>query len=185
MNRVERAAAALAYLDILYNLASWLVHEPADAHALVHETYRRALHTLPQQLSGTKLRVRLLTIMWEIYRQHHYPNSDPPQPSPFKGEGWAGGTAPPGKAAMYERSLLHTLPKGELDAGLRRLPEDLRAVLILADMEGCPLAEVAEIFGCPGEQAQAALSHARRSLRSLLEARIASSLPPPESEDQS
>ena len=181
MNRLERAAAALVYLDLLHNLAAWLARESADAHALVHETYRRALATVPQQLAGPKLRVRLLTIMWEVYRQRYHTSSDPPSASPFEE---AGRTAPQAKAAMYRRSLLHTLPKDELDAGLRQLPEDLRAVLILADIEGCPVTEVAEIFSCPGEQAQAALSHARRCLHGFLEARIASTLPPLDSEEQ-
>ncbi|MBI3327586.1 MAG: hypothetical protein HYZ81_12905 [Nitrospinae bacterium] len=180
MNRLERAAAALVYLDLLHNLAAWLAREPADAHALVQETYRRALDTVPQQEAEPKLRVRLLTMLWEVYRQRYPTNSDPFPASLFA---QAGRRIPPTKAAMHRRSLLHTLPKDELDAGLRQLPEDLRAVLILADIEGCPVTEVAEIFGCPGEHAQAALSHARRSLHGFLEARIASTLPPLDSEE--
>jgi DNA-directed RNA polymerase specialized sigma24 family protein len=184
MNRPEFTATRLAPLDTLYNLASWLVGEPAKADALVHETYRRALHTVPQQLSGTKLRVQLLTIMWEVYRQAHGGTADPPQPPPFTGEGGARANVSPGRTDLYKRCLLHTLTKGDLESGLRRLPDDLRAALILVDMEGCELAEVAEIFGWQEAQAQAALSQARQCLYVLLQADIAASLRHPEAEDQ-
>lgn len=183
MNQAALATAGFAYLDTLYNLAVWLVGKPEEASALVQDTYRRALHTGSQQFSGTKLRVQLLTIMWDLHRQHRDPHADPPQLSNREGQRDEP-TVPHGKATRHKRSVLHTLPKGDLDVGLRQLPEDLRAVLILADMEGCSLAEVAEIFACSAEQAQATLSQARQSLHGFLQARVASSLPPSNAEEQ-
>jgi hypothetical protein len=156
MNHAALTTAALTHLDTLYNLAVWLEREPAAAALLAHETYRRALDTLPRNFPGTKLRVRLFTLLWEIYRQRHPLHADVP-------------------AASFKREEM------------RQLPPALRAALILVDMEGYPLGEVAEIFGWPKDQIQGALSQARRTLHHLLEVRLAATLlsPPPAVEDPS
>jgi len=187
MTQAEFAAATLVYLDALYNLASWLAHEPEAASTLVHETYRKALHTVPKNLAGTKLRVRLFTILWEIYRQHHPWHAETPT-SPREGEEIGVGEAVEREnAALSRRLWLYALPRGDVEAELRGLPPDLRAVLLLVDVEGCPLTEVAEILGWPGDHVYGALSQARRTLHDLLQVRLPAALlsPPPEAEDQS
>lgn len=187
MKQTEFAAATLAYLDALYNLASWLVHEPGAASTLVHETYRRALHTVPRYLAGTKLRVRLFTILWEIYRQHHPWHSETPASPREQEEIGVGEAVKREKTALSRRLLLYGLPRGDVEAELRGLPPDLRAVLLLMDVEGYPLAEVAEILGWPRDQVLGALSQARRTLHDLLQVRLPTAplSPPPEAEDQS
>ncbi|MGH8059360.1 MAG: RNA polymerase sigma factor [Candidatus Entotheonellia bacterium] len=187
MKQTEFAAATLAYLDALYNLASWLAHEPEAASTLVHETYRKALQTVPKYLAGTKLRVRLFTLLWEIYRQHHPWHSETPA-SPREREEMGGGEAVEREKAALSRHLwLYALPRGDVEAELRGLSPDLRAVLLLVDVEGYPLAEVAEILGWPRDQVYGTLSKARRTLYDLLQVRLPAALlsPPPEAEDQS
>lgn len=186
MNRAELAAATLVYMDTLYNLATWLVDDPADASALLQETYRRALDTLPRDLSGTKLRVRLLTMMWGIYRQRRAPKTDGFSKG-IEERGRSGNPTaptPPHEPALGMRGMLHTFSRGDLDAALRRLPEELRAAIILADLEGYPLVEVAEVLSWSGQQVQGMLSQARQLLHSFLQERLASTpLPlPPEAE---
>jgi DNA-directed RNA polymerase specialized sigma24 family protein len=69
--------------------------------------------------------------------------------------------------------LFHTLRRTDLDAGLRQLPEALRAALILTDIEGYPLEDLATIFGWSKPKAQGVLSTARQRLENFLQARLA------------
>jgi DNA-directed RNA polymerase specialized sigma24 family protein len=173
MTQTELTAAIALHLDALYNLAVWLARDAMDAHALVQGTCRQALRMMPQQLPGTNLRVGLLTIMWGGYRQQHG----------LSAEGFDDKAVE--QATADRRMLFHTLSRADLDAGLQQLPEVLRAALILADMEGYPLQEVAEVFGWPRPQMQVALAKARQLLDSFLQARLAvpAGLPTPEGKD--
>jgi RNA polymerase sigma-70 factor (ECF subfamily) len=57
-----------------------------------------------------------------------------------------------------------------LDAALRLLSVDQRAILVLHHLEGCPLAEIAVILEIPIGTAKSRLFHARRALGSALRA---------------
>lgn len=173
MTQTELTAALVIYLDALHNLAAWLTRDAADAQALVQATCRQALRMIPQQLPGTNLRVGLLSIMWGVYRQHH-------------GLSVAGfDETAANQAAADKRMLFHTLSRADLNAGLRQLPEALRAALILTEMEGYPVEEVAEVFGWSKQKTHIALSHARQSLDGFLQARLAATvvLPAPKAKD--
>jgi DNA-directed RNA polymerase specialized sigma24 family protein len=173
MTQTELTAAIGVHLDALHNLAAWLARDDADAYALVRATCRQALRMIPQQLSGTHLRVGLLTIMWELYRQDHTPSADGSNEIVVE------------HVATDKRMLFYTLPRADLDAGLRQLPEALRAALILTDMEGYPVEDVAAIFGWSKPATQVVLSKARQLLDSLLQARLAAiaASPAPEAKD--
>jgi RNA polymerase sigma-70 factor (ECF subfamily) len=173
MTQTELAAAIVNHLDALHNLAAWLARDAADAQALVQATCCQALRMIPQQPPGTNLRVGLLIIMWGVYRQHHGLGTD----------GFDETAAQ--QATPDKRMLFHTLSRADLDAGLRQLPEALRAALILTDMEGYPVEEVAEVFGWSKQKTHIALSKARQFLDSLLQARLAATvvLPAPKAKD--
>jgi DNA-directed RNA polymerase specialized sigma24 family protein len=159
-------------LDGLYNLATWLAGDAADAQALVRATLRQALQRRPRDPAGATLPVRLFATMWDVYRRQHGVTAH------------AAGAEATEAIAMERRSLLRTLSKADLDAGLRQLPAALRATLILTDMEGCPLEEVALILGCSKLEAHAALVRARHLLHHVLQARLAATVawPAPEAE---
>jgi DNA-directed RNA polymerase specialized sigma24 family protein len=173
MTQTELTAALVPHLDALHNLAAWLAHDSADALALVQATCRQALRMIPQQLSGTNLRVGLLTIMWGLYRQEHPPSGDGLDEKAMQ------------HGATDKRMLFYTLSRAELDAGLRQLPEALRGALILTDMEGYPLEDVAAIFGWSKPRTQVVLSKARQLLERFLQARLAATVvsPAPEAKD--
>jgi DNA-directed RNA polymerase specialized sigma24 family protein len=161
MNHTERAATVLVHLDALYNFATWLTRDATEAHALVQATFRQALQMTLESCPGPTLRLRLLTIMWERYGRQHAMHPDGSDPKPT------------GKLPLEKRSLLRTLSKEDLDAALRQIPEALRATVILNDMEGYTLEEVAMILGGTKEGVQIALLQARRLLSDLLQARLA------------
>jgi DNA-directed RNA polymerase specialized sigma24 family protein len=173
MTQTDLAAAIVVHLDALYNLAAWLAHDAAEASALVQATCRHALRMISQQRSGTNLRVELLSIMWEFYRQAHIPSGDGLSETVVE------------QAATDKRPLFYTLRRADLDAGLRQLPEALRAALILSDMEGCPVEDLATIFGWSKSNTQAVLSTARQHMDSFLRARLSATArsPAPEVKD--
>jgi RNA polymerase sigma-70 factor (ECF subfamily) len=56
----------------------------------------------------------------------------------------------------------------QIDGALARLPEKLRAVLILHDIEDLPYEEVAQVVGCPIGTVKSRLFHARVKMRDYL-----------------
>ena len=76
--RSELPAEALTHLDGLYNLARWLVRDPAEADDLVQETYLRALRGLHQFQAGTNLRAWLFQILRNtFFTQYRRRNREP------------------------------------------------------------------------------------------------------------
>jgi RNA polymerase sigma factor (sigma-70 family) len=61
--------------------------------------------------------------------------------------------------------------RSELDAGVNRLPEKLRIVFVLCEMEGRSNAEAAVALGCPVGTVESRLTRARHKLRDWLIAR--------------
>jgi DNA-directed RNA polymerase specialized sigma24 family protein len=173
MTQTDLTAAIVAHLDALHNLAAWLAPDSADAQALVQATCRQALRTMPQQLTGTNLRIELLTIMWGLHRQHQTASADRLEEKAVE------------PVAAEKRMLFRTLSRTDLDAGLRQLPEALRAALILTDMEGYPVEEVAAVFGWSKQGTQEVLCKARQILTRFLQARLAATAvsPAPEAKD--
>jgi len=173
MTQTELAAAIVVHLDALHNLAAWLARDSAAASALVQATCRQALRAMPQELSGTHLRVGLVTIMWRLYRQDHR----------LSGDGLSDIAVE--HVATDKRVLYHTLSRADLDAGLRQLPEALRAALILTAMEGYSLEDLTAIFGWSKPRTQIVLAIARQLLDRFLQARLTSTgvSPAPEVKD--
>jgi DNA-directed RNA polymerase specialized sigma24 family protein len=173
MTQTELAAAIVVHLDALHNLAAWLARDSAAASALVQATCQQALRAIPQELSGTHLRVRLVTIMWRLYRQDHR----------LSGDGLSDIAVE--RVATDKRVLYHTLSRADLDAGLRQLPEALRAALILTAMEGYSLEDLTDIFGWSKPRTQIVLATARQLLDRFLQARLTSIVvsPAPEVKD--
>ena len=162
MTQTELAAALVLHLDALHNLAAWLARDSAAASTLVQATCRQALRAIPQELSGVHLRVGLVTIMWGLYRQDHR----------LSGDGLSDTAV--GHVATDKRVLYHTLSRADLDAGLRQLPEALRAALILTTTEGYSLEDLAAIFGWSKPQTQIVLATARQLLDRFLHTRLTS-----------
>ncbi len=67
-----------------------------------------------------------------------------------------------------QRLLLNKELGVRLDAALRQLPEKLRTVVLLHDIEGLPYEEIASIVGCPLGTVKSRLFNARAALRDKL-----------------
>jgi len=155
---------ALQHLDALYNFAVYLTRKPAEAEDLVQETYLRALRFSHRFQPGTHLRAWLFQILRNTFltfyrvREREAPLAEdgvPDWDAPMFHD------APDDDPAALEA---HT----DLERALRKLPEEFRTVLLLAEIEGLPLEEVAQVMACPVGTVKSRIFRAKERLRALL-----------------
>jgi RNA polymerase sigma-70 factor (ECF subfamily) len=155
---------ALQHLDALYNFAVYLTRNPPEAYDLVQETYLRALRFSHRFEPGTHLRAWLFQILRNTFltfyrlREREVPIADDGVPDwdvPMFHD------APEDSSSAMEA---HT----DLERAMSRLPQDFRTVLLLAEVEGMPLEDVARVMGCPVGTVKSRIFRAKERLRALL-----------------
>ena len=157
---------ALAYADVLHNLARYLTGNDTDADDLVQETYARALHAAGQFTPGTNLKAWLFRILRNTLISRYRRERNNPVVGGF--DTTAPAVAVAGEAHWFmddpELERLRTVVAAEIEAALMTLSEDARTVILL-DLEGLTEGEVAEVIGCPVGTVKSRLARARAALR--------------------
>lgn len=161
-------AEALSHLDALYNLARWLARDPTEAEDLVQETYLRAIRAAHQFQPGTNLRAWLFQILRNtFFTRYKRKGREPEVMDPEVLDRMSGVHGPTG----VEHRLAGP-PDGtaglDLTAALKRLPEEYRSVVLLADLEDFSMGEIARIMDCPVGTVKSRLFRARAILKELL-----------------
>lgn len=155
---------ALQHLDALHNLAVYLTRNGSEAEDLVQETYVRALRFSHRFQPGTHLRAWLFQILRNTFLTFYRLREREPALSE---DGVPAGDTPmfqdsPGQDS--ERSAIHM----DLERALTRLPEEFKTPLLLAEVEGLPLEEVARIMDCPIGTVKSRIFRAKERLRGHL-----------------
>jgi RNA polymerase sigma-70 factor (ECF subfamily) len=154
----------LDHLDALYNFAVYLTRRPVDAEDLVQETYARALRFAHRFQPGTHLRAWLFQILRNTFLTFYRVRE---REAPLAEDGVPDWDAP----------MFHDVPEDDpgaleahtdLERAMRRLPEEFRTVLLLAEVEGLPLEEVARVMACPVGTVKSRIFRAKERLRGLL-----------------
>jgi len=153
----------LPHLDSAYNLARWLTRNEHDAQDVVQEAYMRAFRFFGQFRGGNArawlLRIVRNTCYTWLHRNRpdqlfvELDDSSSP-PDPFNPDVEA--TLVCNERAMMLRHALETLP------------QKLREVLILRELEGLSYREIAEVTGSPTGTVMSRLSRARGGLKESL-----------------
>ena len=155
---------ALTHLDALYNFAMYLSKRPADAEDLVQETYLRAFRFSHRFTPGTHLRAWLFQILRNTFLTFYRVRE---REAPVAEDG----------VPEWDAPMFHDAPEDDgtamdshtdLERAMRRLPEDFRTVLLLAEVEGLPLEEVARVMACPVGTVKSRIFRAKERLRGLL-----------------
>jgi RNA polymerase sigma-70 factor (ECF subfamily) len=153
------AAAVLPHLDAAYNLARWLVRDAAAAEDVVQEAMLRALNYFAG-FKGTNPRGWLLRIVRNAAydwlrpgRERSYVTLDDDEAAEYPTPDDDPETALIGKT---ERCRVHRL--------IAALPEELREVLVLRELEESSYKEIAEITQTPIGTVMSRLWRARRLL---------------------
>lgn len=148
-------------MDAVYRLTSAILGDEADASDAAQETFVAAWRELPHLRDTARFEAWLQRVAVNASRMtlrargrrrvREIPSSQV--------EALIGRQAPDDRSDVVS-----------LDAGLRRLSVEQRAILVLHHLEGRSLAEIAEILEIPVGTAKSRLFHARRSLASALRA---------------
>src|SRR5450432_1005016 len=158
------------FLGQLYPAALRMTRNPTDAEDLVQETSAKAYAAFHQFQTGTNLRAwlnRILTTTFiNVYRKR---KREPQQALGGDLQEWqmsADRLAPPSPSA--EAEALDRITDSDLLRALRELPGEFRTAVYLADIEGYPYREIAEIMGTPVGTVMSRLHRGRRKIREQL-----------------
>jgi RNA polymerase sigma-70 factor (ECF subfamily) len=163
----------IPFLGQLYPAALRMTRNPSDAEDLVQETFAKAYAAFHQFMPGTNLRAWLHRILANTFiNSYRKKRREPLQALSIDfHEDWQVGADPlaaPVRSA--EAEALDRLADSEILRALRELPEEFRVAVYLADIEGYPYREIAEIMGTPIGTVMSRLHRGRGKLRQKLAA---------------
>jgi RNA polymerase sigma-70 factor (ECF subfamily) len=156
----------------LYPAALRMTRNPADAEDLLQETMARAYAGLRSFTPGTNIRAWLYRILTNTFiNSCRKRGREPAQTLRAEFEqllDGRDGLAQPARSA--ESEALDKVADSEVMRALMELPEGFRAAIYLADVEGYPYRDVAEMLQIPIGTVMSRLHRGRSKLRKRLEA---------------
>ena len=172
----DRAAfneIVLRYKGKVYNFINRMVHSALDAEDLTQETFIRAYLSIASFQSRASLNTWLFRIATNLCIDHSRKNKRSQglvSSLSLEGDGEDNDQERelPDSSFDPQRLLLNKELGGQLDQALRNLPEKLRTVVLLYDVEGLPYDEISAIIGCPLGTVKSRLFNARAALRDRL-----------------
>ena len=151
----------------LFNFACWLTQDRTAAEDLVQETYMKALKGFSSFHQGTNFRAWIYRILRNTFLTTQaglkalvsYDSGDDAPPEPAAAE-------------TPESCLLARVDQQTIQSALQELPVNYREVILLCDLEEMSYQEIALTLGIPMGTVMSRLARARKSMRTLLEAKI-------------
>jgi len=168
------AEQAMPYMGSLYSAALRMTRNPADAEALVQETYLKAYRAFDSFQEGTNLKSWLYKILTNtfinIYRSRR---RRPVETELDEGEDLylfrrLGGLEAAAMGRSAEDLVLDHFTEAEVKEAVESLPEAFRLAVVLADVEGFSYKEIAEILDVPIGTVMSRLHRGRRALQKAL-----------------
>jgi RNA polymerase sigma-70 factor (ECF subfamily) len=165
-------AAALPFLDSLYNMAYRLTRNAEDAQDLVQETFFKAYKHYDKFEAGTNLKAWLFRIMKNSFINTYRKKQNQPPQSAFSDieESFENlVTEDPGRQIKNpEQEILDSILDEDVQKAIDSLNEDYRMVIHLVDLEGFSYKEAAEILEVPVGTVMSRLYRGRRMLEEVL-----------------
>jgi RNA polymerase sigma-70 factor (ECF subfamily) len=154
-------ATVLPHLDAAFNLARWLLRNPADAQDATQEAVLRAFRFFANFRTGNA-RAWLL----QIVRNCCYTFLQ--KQNVFEDLSEIGEAALPSEVHTPESLAIASADRDRLATALQELSASFREILVLRELEGCSYKEIAAITGRPIGTVMSALARARQQLRNSL-----------------
>ncbi|MFP3969529.1 sigma-70 family RNA polymerase sigma factor [Actinomadura fulvescens] len=161
----------LPYVAPLYASAVRMTRNSADAEDLLQETLAKAYVNFHQFQEGTNLKAWLHRILTNNFiNTYRKRQREPMRAGSEELEEWQIAHAEANSAGFRsaESEALDRMPDSEVVTALRRLPKDFRDAVYLADVEGYPYKEIAEMMGTPIGTVMSRLHRGRKQLRDAL-----------------
>jgi len=157
--------AALPYLDDVYTLARYLLHNTADADDAVQECYLRALRYF-DTFRGTEIKPWLFAILRNVCRGEFARRShatlamddttdDTEDAVPLWQE----------EQASPETEMLHQRDTEAIRRLVAELPDPFREAIVLREVNELSYSEIADVVGVPIGTVMSRLARARSMLR--------------------
>jgi RNA polymerase sigma-70 factor, ECF subfamily len=158
------------YMRKLYPAALRMTRNPSDAEDLLQETFARAYVAFHQFQPGTNLSAWLYRILANTFINTRRKRGREPAQSLFSelGELHVPEKLMSQPTRSAEEEAMDRLADSEVLRALRDLPEGFSATVYLADIEGYPYKEIAEIMGIPIGTVMSRLHRGREKLRARL-----------------
>jgi RNA polymerase sigma-70 factor, ECF subfamily len=167
--RFEREV--IPFMPQLYPAALRMTRNPSDAEDLLQEAFAKAYAGFHQFRPGTNLRAWLHRILSNTFINSYRKKRREPVTDlgmDFQEE-WQTGSDPLVRpVASAEAEALERLGDSEILQALRELPAEFRVAIYLADIEGYPYREIAEMMGTPLGTVMSRLHRGRAKLRQRL-----------------
>ena len=170
-NRAEFARLVDAYSTQIYRLALKMLGNEQDAEDVLQNTFMKALQSVANFEGRSSLSTWLYRIAVNealmLLRRHKptipvamdYENDEDEIPHPTQFTDWC---------CLPEDELLSAESKGYLDKAIQQLPEKLRVVFLLRDIEGLSIRETSEALDLTETAVKTRLLRARLNLREQL-----------------
>ena len=179
-DRAEFALFVETYSGQVYRLALKMLQNPQDAEDILQETFIKAYKALPNFEGRSSLSTWLYRIatnealMFLRKKRPEQVSVDEPLENEEGDErprqiiDWC---------CLPENELMSSESRANLDHSVQQLPDSLRAVFLLRDIEGLSTRETAEVLDISESAVKTRLSRARFRLRELLSAYYSERMP--------
>lgn len=167
-DKAEIAVLVEIFLDPVYRLALRMTGSEQDAEDIAQETFIKVIKSLP----GFEGRSQLTTWIYRIAMNESLMNLRRRKPAGSTVEIDAEKDNEEGAeieiidwASQPEAELLNSEGKQQLDLAITRLPESMRSVFTLRDLQGLSIEETASVLGISIANVKTRLLRARLKLR--------------------
>jgi RNA polymerase sigma-70 factor (ECF subfamily) len=161
----------IPFMGQLYPAALRMTRNSNDAEDLIQETFAKAFAGFHQFKPDTNLKAWLHRILANTFiNSYRKKRREPVQDlgADFQ-EDWQTSRDPlTPPVASAETQALERLADSEILRALRELPAEFRVAIYLADVEGYPYREIADIMGIPLGTVMSRLHRGRAKLRQRL-----------------
>lgn len=160
---VEFEKEAIPHMDDLYNFAFWMTGKRRAANKLIQKTYLKAFRFYAKLENGTDYRGWLFRILKNSYLNMY--SKTPDQVGSNQTENLSENMK---SFLSYnpspENHIFFQLPDNELSEAIAALPEELKTVIVLCDIENFSYDQIADFVDCPIGTVRSRLSRARKLL---------------------